>query len=377
MTRRQVFEALILASASTACSTRRTVARTAPHTSPAPLRPKLRFAPVYVSADRVTRTTVGLRPFRPSGFVLRAEKLGDKLVVHNYGHGGGGMTLAWGTADLAAQMALEASPSSVAVLGAGGIGLATARLLQRRGIPVTVYTKSLPPETTSNKSGAQWWPVSVYDRDKLTPEFQESFLRAARLSYEHYQTMVGDHYGIRWVRNYLLSDHEPTEGLVMGHQSPMRDLYPELRDLGPDEHPFAAKYARQFDTMLIEPPTYLEAVLRDVRIADGRVVVGELASREALAALPEPVIMNCTGLGSRELFGDTELTPIKGQLSVLLPQPEIDYTVLQGSYYMFPRRDGILLGGTFERGVSDMAPDRAAEKRVIEAHQRIFAPIAG
>jgi D-amino-acid oxidase len=129
--------------------------------------------------------------------------------------------------------------------------------------------------------------------------------------------------------------------------------------------------------MLIEPPTYLEAVLRDVRIAGGRVVVGELASREALAALPEPVIMNCTGLGSRELFGDTELTPVKGQLSVLLPQPEIDYTVLQGSYYMFPRRDGILLGGTFERGVSDVTPDREAEKRVIEAHQRIFAPLAG
>ncbi len=86
--------------------------------------------------------------------------------------------------------------------------------------------------------------------------------------------------------------------------------------------------------------------------------------------------MNCTGLGARELVGDQELMPIKGQLSVLLPQPEIDYTVLQDHYYMFPRRDGILLGGTFERGIWDLEPDREAEKRVIEAHQRIFSPLA-
>ena len=138
---------------------------------------------------------------------------------------------------------------------------------------------------------------------------------------------------------------------------------------------FGARYARQFDTMIIEPPIYLNAMLRDVQVAGGRVVVKELHSKQELAALPEPVILNCTGLGSRELVGDEELMPIKGQLSVLLPQPEIDYTVLQDHYYMFPRRDGILLGGTFERNVWDLSPDREAEKQVIEAHQRIFSPL--
>jgi glycine/D-amino acid oxidase-like deaminating enzyme len=301
--------------------------------------------------------------------------LDDKLVIHNYGHGGGGMTLSWGTADLAVQMALDSGATNFAVLGAGGVGLATARLLQRRGGQVTIYAKALPPETTSNKSGAQWWPVSVFDRDRLTTEFRELFLKAARLSYEHYQTMVGEEYGIRWVRNYLLSDEAPVEGLLMGSQSPMRDLYPELRDLAPHEHPFGYKYVRQFDTMMIEPPTYLNAMLRDVQIAGGRVVVRELQSKRDITALSEPVVMNCTGLGAGSLLGDTELIPIKGQLSVLLPQPEIDYTVLQDHYYMFPRRDGILLGGTFERNEPDLTPNREAEKRVIAAHQRIFAPL--
>ena len=52
-----------------------------------------RFAPVKVSRDRVIREVVGLRPYRASGFVVDAERFGHKLLVHNYGHGGGGVTL--------------------------------------------------------------------------------------------------------------------------------------------------------------------------------------------------------------------------------------------------------------------------------------------
>ena len=65
----------------------------------------LSLAPVRVSWDRVIRTTVGLRPHRPSGFVLRAERFDARTVIHNYGHGGSGMSLSWGTAFLAAEIA--------------------------------------------------------------------------------------------------------------------------------------------------------------------------------------------------------------------------------------------------------------------------------
>ena len=55
-------------------------------------RPTVRLTPANVSWDRIIRTTVGLRPHRDSGFVLRPEKLDHKTVIHNYGYGGAGMS---------------------------------------------------------------------------------------------------------------------------------------------------------------------------------------------------------------------------------------------------------------------------------------------
>ena len=75
------------------------------------------FARVKVAPERVIRTVAGLRPYRSSGFVVRAEKMGDTLVVHNYGHGGAGVTLSWGCAREAATLlaggAAPATPAPV------------------------------------------------------------------------------------------------------------------------------------------------------------------------------------------------------------------------------------------------------------------------
>jgi len=113
--------------------------------------------------------------------------------------------------------------------------------------------------------------------------------------------------------------------------------------------------------------------MRDFLIAGGKLVVGELPDRRAVNALPQSVVLNCTGLGARSLFGDEELTPIKGQLTILLPQPEVDYITLAGDFYMFPRRDGILLGGTHERGVWSMEPNQEAKARIVDGHAKFFA----
>src|SRR5262249_19804741 len=150
-----------------------------------------RLAPVHVSTDRVIRTVVGLRPYRRSGFVVRAESIEGKTIVHNYGHGGGGVTLSWGSGRLAADQALRANVRSMAAIGAGAVGLATGRLLQEHGMEVTIYAKDLPPATTSNIAGAQVFPVTVFEDDSATPAFLDQFVQAARYSHRRYQLMVG------------------------------------------------------------------------------------------------------------------------------------------------------------------------------------------
>jgi D-amino-acid oxidase len=329
--------------------------------------------PVHVSADREIRTVVGLRPFRPSGFVVRAEKLDDTLVVHNYGHGGGGITLSWGTAKLAVDLGAQGHFGPVAVLGSGAVGLATARLLQEAGFAVTIYTKDLPPNTTSNIAGGQWFPFLVSEADKRTQLFNQQFLAAAEFAYRRYQIMVGPRYGIRWMRNYFLTDQPWEEQGYLGKESVLRFMLPELRDLGPRDHPFPdSVFVRQFDTLIIEPPIYLATLLNEIRIAGATVKVMEIRDRGEIQNLPEKMVFNCTGLGAKALFADEELIPMKGQLTFLLPQPEVQYAIGRGDLYMFPRTDGILLGGTHERGIWTLDPNLEKKQEIMAKHQTFF-----
>ncbi len=340
----------------------------------APVPTVARFPRVRVAPERVIRTIVGLRPFRPSGFRVGAEKLDDKLIVHNYGHGGAGITLSWGTAELAVAEGAKSVERDCAVLGCGVVGLATARLLQERGYRPTIYAREMPPRTTSNVAGGLWDPVTVYDRDRVSPEFRRQFGEASRTAFRRYQSLAGDWYGVRWLPLYTLSRNGP-------HQTPpsespyseVEPLYPEAKQLSAAESPFQAPYVYRRQSMLIEPAIYLGALLRDFQIAGGRVVIREFGSVKDVAALSEKVIYNCTGLGAGALFGDTEILPIRGQLTFLLPQPEIEYmTVGPDDIYMFPRKDGILLGGTHERGDSRLEADAATTERVLRQNRALF-----
>ena len=176
--------------------------------------------------------------------------------------------------------------------------------------------------------------------------------------------MTGDEYGIRWLPTF-----EETE---LTGPNPMDPYYPATRTLTRGEHPFPLDKVVRYETMYVETGHFLRQTMRDISIAGGAFQVRDFPNPQAILGLSEKLVFNCTGLGSRDLFGDQELRAARGQLAILLPQPEIRYAVSGGPGYMFPRADGIILGGSFELDQWDANPDPAAIARIIDRHKRFF-----
>jgi glycine/D-amino acid oxidase-like deaminating enzyme len=351
---------------------------------PAAARGPVRLTPVRVAWDRILRTTVGLRPHRDAGFVLRAEKLDDKLLIHNYGHGGAGMSLSWGTGAMAAELALAHQDRRAAVIGAGVVGLTCARQLQRRGFDVTIYTTAVHPNVTSSMSLAGFTPASgLVEADRRTPAWDAQYREAVEIAYRQLQLLAGAAYGISWIHQYEPANElRPPPPAPPDRPSLQAGLQTDRVVLERGAHPFPTRYAVERTTMRIEPSIYLEALMRDVAVFGGRLRMKKFERPSQLTALPEPIIVNCTGLGSFELFNDRELVPVKGQLTVLLPQPEVNYQTSGGinlpstpgiGIHMMPRGDGIALGGTAQRGVWTLEPDEAERKRIVDSHLELFS----
>jgi glycine/D-amino acid oxidase-like deaminating enzyme len=316
--------------------------------------------------------------------LVEAQRIGNKLLIHNYGHGGAGITLSWGTATHAVDLLrdfplpqpagrnVKPSPKRFAVIGCGVNGLSVARMLQRRYQDgpgtVTIYARDLPPETTSNIAAGYWSPVSLYDSDAVSTKWTEQFRTAARVSNRAFQLLVGPEYGVRWLDIFT---HHRNEQSLQGELPGGNDLYPQQIIHRDPANYFGVPIVRQYSSMMIQTPVYLQALLRDFYNAGGRLVVKEFRSREEVMRLPEAVIFNCSGLGARTLFGDEKLIPVRGQLEVLLPQPEIDYGYI-GPGHMFPRPDGIFLGGTFDPNDWSLAVNPEHSNYILNTHTEIM-----
>lgn len=352
---------------------------------PGPVAPTLPL--VRVSPDRVIRTTVGLRPFRPAGFRVATERLDDKTIIHNYGHGGAGISLSWGTGLLAAELAEPHPSRQAAVIGAGAVGLATARQLQRRGFDVTIHARALPPDTTSNMAYAGFSPLSnLVSAPERTPAFDAQFDRAVRASYEQLQLFAGAGRGVSWLTTYtwtnrLSGRRVEDSGLDETESGLDPGLDVAATVLQPGEHPFPGAYALRRPTLRIEPSIYLDELMEEFLLFGGRVRIRDFETLRDLMSLDEPLIANCTGLGARALFGDETMTPVKGQLTFLAPQPEIGYS-LEGSapgggrIGVLPRSDGIALGHVMKRGDWSLEPIEEEITTRLERAGRLFAAMA-
>ena len=334
--------------------------------------------PIKSSMSRVTRTIVGLRPFRKPGPRLEAVKVGSKDIVHNYGHGGGGVSLSWGVAEMAASLAKDFGRQQIAILGSGAIGLSTALVLQRAGADVTIYAKDFPPYTTSNVAGAMWHPVTLFERDQVSQDTLTMLDHASRIAFSRFIRYANDpNYGVYWIRQFSLgNDPMDTSYPYVGGDS----LYPGLTRNQP-KGPFGFAYHDAYYTLMIDPDIYLRALVNDFLGAGGHMKETTFETEADLERLPETTVVNCMGLGAGKVFGDESIIPARGQLSFLLPQNDIDYgyagtTEEFGLLYSFPRKTGILLGGSVDKGDWDLNPRESEIKRMVAGHAWLASKLA-
>lgn len=318
-----------------------------------------------LSDDQYLGAVCGLRPCRHGGLRLETEQLGSKTIVHNYGHGGCGVTISFGTAQLVADLVTQAAPKGdrIAVLGAGVVGLTTARELLNRGYQVTIYADKIAHDTTSSVAGALWLPVGIEFGD--TPAKIQRMHDVLQRSQAAFRSLDPKQYGIEDISIY-----EPK----------ISSTEPELFNNGTvaepveiDSFPFecAAEPGRVFETQFIHNNKFLDAIHDDVINLGGEIHQRKFASKDELADLNESVMVNCLALGSRALFGDKQVYSARGVLVHMKPQ-DLGYGIHDGFKYMFPREDALILGGCFHEYDWDDQPDQEMIDEILNHHRRFF-----
>ena len=256
------------------------------------------LVPIRAHADRIFRITVCLRPFRAEGPRMDTERVGDKLVVHNYGHGGSGWSLSWGSSTMAARNAMKEAGANpdVAVIGCGALGLTSALLLQRAGAKVTIYAKERAPETRSSRATGSWTPDSRVALTNVAPAtFAPVWEEMARTSFAMYQSYLGMAGNpIEWTDRYNLWDDEPQrapakreepEALQFAYyRNRIRDLTPKSVELPQGSHPFPTKYASRNSSLTFNVAAYSRQLMNDFLVAGGKIETVEFHSPQELTA---------------------------------------------------------------------------------------------
>jgi D-amino-acid oxidase len=319
---------------------------------------------IRADPDRLFRTTVCLRPFRAVGPRIEAEtaNLGgkQKLVIHNYGHGGSGWSLSWGSATVAMELArqtsgMDLSGQQVAMIGSGALGLTLATLLQRNGAQVTIYARDRPADSRSFRATGSWTPDSRIALSRtMAPKFPALWERMTRASWSMYQGYLGlAGAPVEFTDRFILSDLPPEEAhqkrladdaIGFAHlQDSVLDLTPRSLDLPPGTHPFPTRYARRNTQLMFNVTDLVHQLTEDILIAGGRIETREFHTPADLGGLPQKIIFNCTGYGARALFTDDTVIPVRGQIGWLIPQSGCDYGLVKDNLNILCRPDGIVV----------------------------------
>ncbi len=358
-----------------------------------PGAPVSSLAPIRARTDRIIDIAVCTRPFRAAGPRLDTERLGDTLVVHNYGHGGSGWSLSWGSSAIAVAKAMQANPREISVIGCGVLGLTSAILAQRAGARVTIYAAELLPQSRSARASGAWTPDSrIALASAAGPGFAELWEQMARTAYKTHRDYLGlPGAPVEWADFYSVAVEEapsrrPAASPATGedldfaaHGRRIADLTPRGVRLSPDAAPFRARSVQQSEFMIFNIADYGHTLFNDFLVAGGQYRHAEFHHPSQIAALGTPAAINCTGYGARALWRDDSLTPVRGQIARLIPQADVHYGLFYRHVYVVPRRDGIVvqaLDGGDMKGYGDASEtvDRAESDRAVTTLAELFRP---
>jgi D-amino-acid oxidase len=241
--------------------------------------------------------------------------------------------------------------ADVIVVGSGVVGLTTAVELAERGGRVRLWTREPAGRTTSAVAGALWWPYHIEPEPLVG-----AWALASLAVYRELAQRPGET-GVRVVGGV----HGGTRREELGAWAAE---VPGLRPARPDEYPGAGLWA---ELPLIDMPVHLRWLLRRLAAAGGSVEERPVSD---LVRVPARVVVNCTGLGARELVPDPGVRPERGQL-VVVENPGIRTWLTapdpagEGATYVFPQPGGLVLGGTAEQDVWSLTPDPATAARIV------------
>jgi D-amino-acid oxidase len=223
------------------------------------------------------------------------------------------------------------------VVGAGVVGLTTAVCLREAGVAADVVAREQPQDTTSAVAAALWYPYRALPAARVTVWSAATYEALARLA-----GLAGS--GVRM--------RAGTELLAPDAPDPWwRDAVPGLRRT-PDGLRFVAP--------VVDMSVHLPWLVGRLRALGGTLQRRHVA---ALDELDADAVVNCAGLGARELAGDTSLTAVRGQV-VRVTAPGVNEWLLDQSdpeqlVYVVPRERDVVLGGTAQEGAEDRSADPA------------------